>query len=74
MTAGEIRIAPVLGSLGHSATQLLILLHATVVLVFEDEFTKSIADLQWAVAAGVLLPRSRRATGAKSGENMLVAR
>ena len=55
MTATESRVALVFGSLGHSATHLLILLYATVVLVLEDEFAMSYADLQWLAVPGFVL-------------------
>ena len=55
MTATESRVALVFGSLGHSATHLLILLYATVVLVLEDEFGMSYADLQWLAVPGFVL-------------------
>ena len=56
MTAKESRVALVFGSLGHSATHLLILLHATVVLVLESEFAMSYADLlQWLSVPGFVL-------------------
>ena len=55
MTAKESRVALVFGSLAHSATHLLILLYATVVLVLEDEFALSYADLQWLSVPGFVL-------------------
>ena len=55
MTAKESRVALVFGSLGHSATHLLILLYATVVLVLEGEFAMSYADLQWLSVPGFVL-------------------
>ena len=55
MTVTESRVTMFFASVGHSATHLLILLYATVVLVLEDEFAMSYADLQWLSVPGFVL-------------------